>query len=45
MKKLIKVATVRKHMDAHLRGEISYTEAVNRINEDANKELDKLEQI
>ena len=26
-------------MDAHFRGEISYTEAVNRINEDANKAL------
>lgn len=37
--KLVKVATVRKHMDAHFRGEISYTEAVNRINEDANQAL------
>jgi len=39
--KLVKVANVRKHMDAHFRGEISYTEAVNRINEDANKALHK----
>jgi len=30
--KLVKVGTVRKHMDAHFRDEISYTEAVNRIN-------------
>ena len=37
--KLVKVANVRKHMDAHFRNEISYTEAVNRINEDANKAL------
>ena len=37
--KLVKVASVRKHIDAHFRGEISYTEAVNRINEDANKAL------
>ena len=37
--KLVKVASVRKHMDAHFRGQISYTEAVNRINEDANKAL------
>lgn len=37
--KLVKVANVRKHMDAHFRDEISYTEAVNRINEDANKAL------
>ena len=33
--KLVKVASVRKHMDAHFRDEISYIEAVNRINEDA----------
>ena len=37
--KLVKVANLRKHMDAHFRDEISYTEAVNRINEDANKAL------
>ena len=37
--KLVKVANVRKHMDAHFRDEISYTEAVNRINEDANQAL------
>ena len=37
--KLVKVANVRRHMDAHFRGKISYTEAVNRINEDANKAL------
>ena len=35
--KLVKVGTVRKYMDAHYRDEISYTEAVNRINQQANK--------
>lgn len=37
--KLVKVANVRKHMDAHFRDEISYTEAVSRINKDALKAL------
>ena len=37
--KLVKVGTVRKYMDAHLRDEISYTEAVNRINKEANKNM------
>ena len=37
--KLVKVGTVRKYMDAHFRDEISYTEAVNRINEQANKNM------
>ena len=37
--KLVKVGTVRKYMDAHLRNEISYSEAVNRINEQANKNM------
>ena len=43
--KLVKVASVRKHMDAHFKGEISYTEAVNRINEDANKALNMLDVV
>ena len=37
--KLVKVGTVRKYMDAHFRDEISYTEAVNRINQEANKNM------
>jgi len=37
--KLVKVGTVRKYMDAHYRDEISYSEAVNRINEQANKNM------
>ena len=37
--KLVKVGTVRKHMDAHYRDEISYSEAVNRINQQANKNM------
>ena len=37
--KLVKVGTVRKYMDAHFRDEISYTEAVNRINKEANKNM------
>ena len=37
--KLVKVGTVRKYMDAHFRNEISYTEAVNRINKEANKNM------
>jgi len=37
--KLVKVGTVRKHMDAHYRDEISYSEAVNRINKEANKNM------
>ena len=37
--KLVKVGTVRKYMDAHFRDEISYTEAVNRINQQANKTM------
>jgi len=37
--KLVKVGTVRKYMDAHFRDEISYTEAVNRINQQANKNM------
>lgn len=30
---------MREHMDAHYRGEISYSKAVELINEDANKQL------
>lgn len=37
--KLVKIASVREHMDAHYRGDISYTKAVDLINEDANKQL------
>jgi hypothetical protein len=37
--KLVKVGTVRKYMDAHFRDEISYSEAVNRINKEANKNM------
>ena len=37
--KLVKVGTVRKYMDAHFRDEISYSEAVNRINQQANKNM------
>jgi len=37
--KLVKVGTVRKYMDAHYRDEISYSEAVNRINQQANKNM------
>ena len=40
--KLVKVGTVRKHMDAHFRDEISYSEAVNRINIQANKNMRKM---
>lgn len=37
--KLVKIESVREHMDAHYRGEISYSKAVDLINEDANKQL------
>ena len=37
--KLVKIASVREHMDAHYRDEISYSKAVDLINEDANKQL------
>ena len=37
--KLVKLASVREHMDAHYRDEISYQKAVDLINEDANKQL------
>ena len=37
--KLVKIASIREHMDAHYRGEISYSKAVDLINEDVNKEL------
>jgi hypothetical protein len=37
--KLVKLASVREHIDAHYRGEISYQKAVDLINEDANKQL------
>ena len=37
--KLVKIASVREHMDAHYRGEISYSKAVDLINDDANKQL------
>jgi len=39
VKKLIRVADVRKRMDAHYRDEISYSKAVELLNEDANKAL------
>jgi len=39
IKKLLRVADVRKRMDAHYRGEISYSKAVELLNEDANKAL------
>jgi len=39
--KLLKVADVRERMDAHYRGDISYSRAVELLNEDANKALDK----
>jgi len=39
--KLLRVADVRERMDAHYRGEISYSRAVELLNEDANKALDK----
>jgi len=37
--KLVKIASVRENMDAYYRGEISYSKAVELINEDANKQL------
>ena len=37
--KLVKIASVREHLDAHYRGEITYSKAVDLINEDANKQL------
>ncbi len=37
--KLVKIASVEQHMDAHYRGEISYLKAVDLINSDANKNL------
>ena len=39
VKKLLKVADVRKRMDAHYRDEISYSKAVELLNEDVNKAL------
>ena len=37
--KLIRVADVRERMDAHYLGEISYSRAVELLNEDVNKAL------
>jgi hypothetical protein len=37
--KLVKIASVREYMDAHYRGEISYSKAVDLINKEANKQL------
>ena len=37
--KLVKIASVREHMDSYYRGEISYSKAVDLINDDANKQL------
>jgi hypothetical protein len=37
--KLVKIASVREHMDAHYRDEISYSKAVDLINKDACKQL------
>jgi hypothetical protein len=39
IKKLLRVADVRKRMNAYYREEISYTRAVELLNEDANKAL------
>lgn len=39
--KLVNIATVRQHMDAHFRDEISYSRAVELINRDANEHLRK----
>jgi hypothetical protein len=39
MRKLIKQADVRERMDAFERGEISYSRAVELLNEDANRNL------
>lgn len=38
--KLVKIASVREHMDSHYRGKISYSKAVDLINKDANKQLE-----
>ena len=38
-RKLLKIGNVRERMDAHYRGEISYSRAVELLNEDANKAL------
>ena len=40
--KLVKTASVREHMDAHYRYEISYSKAVDLINEDANRQMNFL---
>jgi len=37
--KLVKIGSIRKHMDAHYRNEISYSKAVELINADANTQL------
>lgn len=37
--KLVKLASVREHMEAHYRGEISYSKAVDLINTEANEQL------
>jgi hypothetical protein len=43
MKKLVKLAAVREALDAYGREEVSYSRMVEMINEDANRELEKLE--
>jgi uncharacterized paraquat-inducible protein A len=43
MKKIVKLAAVREALDAYDRGEVSYSRMVQMINEQANKELEKLE--
>jgi hypothetical protein len=43
MKKLVKLAAVREALDAYGYKEVSYSRMVEMINEQANKELEKLE--
>jgi hypothetical protein len=42
MKKLVKLAAVREALDAYGYKEVSYSRMVEMINEQANKELEKL---
>lgn len=42
-RKLLRVADVRKRMDAYHRGEISHGRAVELLNEDVNRALDDKE--
>lgn len=43
MRKLLKIAEVRDILDAHFRGEVTYSRMVEMLNEKANENINRLE--